>query len=274
MAPKIGFQNIYKIFGKSPETALAMAKKGASPEEIRQDTDATIALNNLSLSIEEGQLSVVMGLSGSGKSTLIRLVNKLIEPTEGKVTVDGSDVSVLSPLQVQTLRREKISMVFQNFALLPHRTAIANAAYGLEIRGEDKSQAIDRAAHWLKAVGLEGFENAYPSELSGGMKQRVGLARALATDSQILLMDEPHSALDPLIRREMQDQLLELQETLKKTILFITHDLNEALRLGNKVAILRAGSLVQYAPPDEILNNPADDYVRAFISATEIPATR
>ena len=265
--PKIEFINVTKIFGTKPERGLALLQKGESPETIREETGLTVALNNVSLSVQEGSTCAVIGLSGSGKSTLIRLRNHLIAPTSGDVRIDGVSIPGCTEEEILNIRRRKVSMVFQHFALLPHKTALANAAYGLDLQGIEKNTARERATHWLNRVGLKGFENAYPSELSGGMKQRVGLARALTTDPEILAMDEPYSALDPLIRREMQDQLLELQAELKKTLIFITHDIAEALRLGDQVAILRNGELVQCAAPADIVNNPANAYVEAFIQS-------
>ncbi len=261
----IELRNVSKVFGPDPDSALALARTGASKGEILEQTGHTIGLNGVSLAIERGETFVVMGLSGCGKSTLIRHFNRLIEPTAGEVVVDGIDVLSLSPAALSDFRRHRISMVFQRFGLFPHRTVMANIAYGLAVQDVAAAERDERAGKWIEAVGLAGYENAYPKELSGGMQQRVGLARALATDPDILLMDEPFSALDPLIRREMQDQLLALQATLDKTIVFITHDLDEALRLGDRVAILKDGGVVQVGGPQDILMNPADDYVADFV---------
>ncbi|RTZ42544.1 glycine betaine/L-proline ABC transporter ATP-binding protein [Candidimonas sp. SYP-B2681] len=262
---KIEVRNIFKIFGPRPQRYLEQARAGISKEELLANSDHTLGLRDISLSIEEGSIYVIMGLSGSGKSTLIRHFNRLIEPTAGQILVDDIDVMTLGKTALEKFRQEKMSMVFQRFGLFPHRTVIENVAYGLKVQGLGKEQRRERAQHWLEQVGLAGFENQYPHQLSGGMQQRVGLARALATDAEILLMDEAFSALDPLIRREMQDQLLQLQAQLNKTIVFITHDLDEALRLGNRIAILKGGELVQEGTPEDILLAPADDYVQSFL---------
>ncbi len=236
-----------------------------SKEQLLAESGHTLGLRDISLSIEEGSIYVIMGLSGSGKSTLIRHFNRLIEPSAGHILVDGVDVVSLNKRDLEVFRQKKMSMVFQRFGLFPHRTVLDNAAYGLTVQGVGKAEREKRARDWLEQVGLAGFENQYPHQLSGGMQQRVGLARALATDAEILLMDEAFSALDPLIRREMQDQLLQLQAKLNKTIVFITHDLDEALRLGNRIAILKDGELVQEGTPEDILLNPANDYVQSFL---------
>ncbi len=262
---KIEVRNIFKIFGPRPQRFLEQARTGISKEALLAESGHTLGLRDISLSIEEGSIYVIMGLSGSGKSTLIRHFNRLIEPTAGQILVDDIDVMTLGKTELEKFRQEKMSMVFQRFGLFPHRTVIENVAYGLKVQGMGKDQRRERAQHWLEQVGLAGFENQYPHQLSGGMQQRVGLARALATDAEILLMDEAFSALDPLIRREMQDQLLELQARLNKTIVFITHDLDEALRLGNRIAILKGGELVQEGTPEDILLAPADDYVQSFL---------
>lgn len=261
----IQIRNIYKIFGKKPEAQLAKVKDGMGKDDLLDATGHTLGLDNISLDIGAGQIFVIMGLSGSGKSTLIRHFNRLIEPTDGHILVDGNDVMAMNDQQLEDFRRHKISMVFQRFGLFPHKTVLENTAYGLQVQGLGQTERDKKANYWLEQVGLKGFENQHPHQLSGGMQQRVGLARALTTDPEILLMDEAFSALDPLIRREMQDQLLELQKSLNKTIVFITHDLDEALRLGDKIAILRDGKLVQTGSPEEILLSPADDYVQAFI---------
>ncbi|NLN66543.1 MAG: glycine betaine/L-proline ABC transporter ATP-binding protein [Alcaligenaceae bacterium] len=262
---KIEVKNIYKIFGKQPEKWLDAVKRGMSKEELLTQSQHTLGLKDISLNIEEGSIYVIMGLSGSGKSTLIRHFNRLIEPTAGQILVDGTDVMKLGKKELEKFRQKTMSMVFQRFGLLPHKTTLENAAYGLIIQGVDKDKAQETARYWLEQVGLAGFENQYPSQLSGGMQQRVGLARALATDAEILLMDEAFSALDPLIRREMQNQLLELQSRLNKTIVFITHDLDEALRLGNRIAILKDGELIQEGTPEDILLSPNNEYVEAFL---------
>jgi glycine betaine/proline transport system ATP-binding protein len=262
---KIEVKNIYKIFGAHPKKWLQAAQGGMSKEELLAKSGHTLGLRDISLSIEEGSIYVIMGLSGSGKSTLIRHFNRLIEPSAGHILVDGVDVVSLNKRDLEIFRQKKMSMVFQRFGLFPHRTVLDNAAYGLTVQGVGKAEREQRAREWLEQVGLSGFENQYPHQLSGGMQQRVGLARALATDAEILLMDEAFSALDPLIRREMQDQLLQLQAKLNKTIVFITHDLDEALRLGNRIAILKDGELVQEGTPEDILLNPANDYVQSFL---------
>ncbi len=262
---KIEVKHIYKIFGAHPKKWLQAAQGGMSKEELLAKSGHTLGLRDISLSIEEGSIYVIMGLSGSGKSTLIRHFNRLIEPSSGHILVDGVDVVSLNKRDLEIFRQKKMSMVFQRFGLFPHRTVLDNAAYGLTVQGVGKAEREKRAREWLEQVGLSGFENQYPHQLSGGMQQRVGLARALATDAEILLMDEAFSALDPLIRREMQDQLLQLQAKLNKTIVFITHDLDEALRLGNRIAILKDGELVQEGTPEDILLNPANDYVQSFL---------
>jgi len=262
---KIEVKNIYKIFGKEPEKWIDAVKQGITKEELLAKSGHTLGLKDISLSIEEGSIHVIMGLSGSGKSTLIRHFNRLIEPTAGHILVDDTDVVTLGRKDLEKFRQKTMSMVFQRFGLLPHKTVLDNAAYGLSIQGMNKADAHDKGRYWLDQVGLAGFENQYPHQLSGGMQQRVGLARALATDADILLMDEAFSALDPLIRREMQNQLLELQAKLNKTIVFITHDLDEALRLGNRIAILKDGELIQEGTPEDILLSPDNEYVAAFL---------
>jgi glycine betaine/proline transport system ATP-binding protein len=262
---KIEVRNIYKIFGSRPDRWLDAARNGVSKETLLAESGHTLGLRDISLSIDEGSIYVIMGLSGSGKSTLIRHFNRLIEPTAGQILVDGEDVVSLNKKALETFRQQKMSMVFQRFGLFPHRTVLENVAYGLKVQGVPKARRRERAQHWLEQVGLTGFGEQYPHQLSGGMQQRVGLARALATDAEILLMDEAFSALDPMIRREMQDQLLQLQAQLNKTIVFITHDLDEALRLGNRIAILKDGELIQEGTPEDILLSPANDYVQAFL---------
>lgn len=263
--PLIEISGLYKVFGAKPGSVMDRVKQGDSKDQVLAETGHTVGLKEINLSIKQGEIFVIMGLSGSGKSTLIRHFNRLIDPTEGQILVEGTDVMKLNQKELEEFRRHKMSMVFQRFGLLPHRTVVDNVAYGLEVQGVEKAQRLSKANEWLETVGLKGYENQYPSQLSGGQQQRVGLARALCTDAEILLMDEAFSALDPLIRSEMQDQLIELQEKLHKTIVFITHDLDEALRLGDRIAILKDGELVQQGTPDEILLHPADDYVEAFV---------
>ncbi len=264
---KIKLDKVTKVFGARSKEAVSLLNAGKSKTDIRKQTGATVALDNVTLEIPSGAVYVVMGLSGSGKSTLLRLVNRLIEPTSGDVMIDGQSILDLNERKLLELRRTRISMVFQNFALFPHKTVLANAVYGLSVRAIENEKAENIALDWIKAVGLSGYETAYPHQLSGGMQQRVGLARALVTDPDILLMDEPFSALDPLIRREMQDQMMELQTKLQKTVLFITHDLAEAFRLGDTIAILRDGALIQQGSKDEILENPADRDVETFVKS-------
>ncbi len=261
----IQVKDLYKVFGDKPESVMPMVKAGKSKDEILAETGHTVGLKEIDLEIKRGEIFVIMGLSGSGKSTLIRHFNRLIEPTAGEIIVEGTDVMKLNTKELEQFRRHKMSMVFQRFGLMPHYTVLDNVAYGLKIQGVDKSVREQKATDWLETVGLKGYEEQYPNQLSGGQQQRVGLARALCTDAEILLMDEAFSALDPLIRSEMQDQLIELQHKLNKTIIFITHDLDEALRLGDRIAILKDGLLVQQGEPEEILLNPADEYVEAFV---------
>ena len=263
--PLIRIRGLYKVFGSDPASVMPLVREGRSKDDILAETGHAVGLKDINLDIERGRIFVIMGLSGSGKSTLIRHFNRLIDPTEGSIVIDGTDVMSLSIKELEAFRRDKMSMVFQRFGLMPHRTVGENAAYGLAVQGMGKRERREKAQEWLRAVGLDGYENQYPSQLSGGQQQRVGLARALATDAEVLLMDEAFSALDPLIRSGMQDQLIELQEKLHKTIVFITHDLDEALRLGNKIAILKDGELVQVGAPEDILLHPADDYVEAFV---------
>ena len=262
---KIEINNVYKIFGNNPQSVMPMVKDGANKEEVLEQTGHTVGLDNVSLKIEEGETFVCMGLSGSGKSTLIRHLNRLIDPTDGEILVEGTNVMSLNKEQLIDFRRHKMSMVFQRFGLFPHKTVLQNVGYGLEMQGKAEEERHSVAMEKIDAVGLTGFENQFPNQLSGGMQQRVGLARALATDSDIMLMDEAFSALDPLIRSDMQKQLLDLQSELKKTIVFITHDLDESLRLGDHIGILNAGKLVQVGTPVDIIMNPADDYVKAFV---------
>jgi glycine betaine/proline transport system ATP-binding protein len=256
-------ENVYKVFGRRPEQAVERLRAGADREELRAG-GVTAAVIDASFTVEAGEIFVVMGLSGSGKSTLLRMLNGLLDPTAGSISFDGQDLSALSAAELRTLRSRRVSMVFQHFALFPHRTVLQNAAYGLEVQGVPRAEREERAAEALALCGLEGWEKSWPDELSGGMRQRVGLARALATDADLLLMDESFSALDPLIRREMQDQLLELQKTLHKTIVFITHDLNEAMRLGDRIAVMRDGRIVQIGTAEDILVRPEGEYVASF----------
>ncbi len=262
---KIRVENIYKIFGPDLSMAMEEVGKGISKSDLLDKTGHVIGLRNVSLDIKSGETFVVMGLSGSGKSTLIRHFNRLIEPTSGRILVDGRNVLELSPKDLREFRRSKISMVFQRFGLLPHKTVLENVMYGLDISGIERSKARERGMEQIELVGLKGHEDQYPRQLSGGMQQRVGLARALATNAEIMLMDEAFSALDPLIRNDMQSQLKDLQSRLHKTIVFITHDLDEALRLGDHIAILNDGELRQVGTGDEVLLKPADDYVERFV---------
>ncbi|MEU0121918.1 glycine betaine/L-proline ABC transporter ATP-binding protein [Streptomyces albidoflavus] len=256
-------EHLYKVFGRRPDEAVQRLEKGVDRDELRAE-GTTAAVIDASFSVEPGQIFVVMGLSGSGKSTLLRMLNGLLEPTAGHVRFDGQDLTELAPAELRAVRSQKISMVFQHFALFPHRSVLENAGYGLEVQGVPRAERERRALEALELAGLAGWEKSWPDELSGGMQQRVGLARALATDADLLLMDESFSALDPLIRRDMQDQLLELQKRLKKTIVFITHDLNEAMRLGDRIAVMRDGRIVQIGTSEDILVTPANDYVASF----------
>lgn len=266
----IEIKNVYKIFGSDTRSAFELIEKGKSKEEILKKTGCIVAINNATLSIEKGEIFVVMGLSGSGKSTLIRFLNRLIEPSKGTILIDGEDITKMDVENLRNLRRKKMSMVFQNFGLFQHRTVIENVEYGLEISGIEIVERREKASNSIEQVGLKGYENSYPSELSGGMQQRVGLARALANDPEILLMDEAFSALDPLIRNHMQDELLDLQSKMHKTIVFITHDLDEALKIGDRILILGPGGIVkQVGTPEDILTNPADDYVASFVESID-----
>lgn len=262
---KISVRNVYKVFGARSKQALALLAQDRSKSEVLQETGCNLGLRDISLDIPEGKISVIMGLSGSGKSTLVRHFNRLIDPTSGEILIDGQNILALDDDGLRQLRREKISMVFQSFGLLPHWSVLDNAAFALLTRGVKKQEAHDRAHQWLERVGLKGYARSYPDQLSGGMRQRVGLARALTADTDIILMDEAFSALDPLIRAEMQDQLLALQKDYNKTIVFITHDLDEAVHIGSQIAILRDGVLVQVGDAEDILQRPADDYVRRFV---------
>ncbi|OFI45951.1 quaternary amine ABC transporter ATP-binding protein [Floricoccus penangensis] len=262
---KLTVNNLTKIFGKKQQQALTMVKENKSKTDILAKTGATVGVYDASFEVNEGEIFVVMGLSGSGKSTMIRLLNRLIDPTSGEIYIDGQDIAKMNKEELREVRRHKINMVFQNFGLFPHKTILENTEYGLEVRGVPKEERQERAERALENSSLLPFKDQYPDQLSGGMQQRVGLARALANDPQILLMDEAFSALDPLIRREMQDELLDLQATVQKTIIFITHDLNEALRIGDRIAIMKDGQIMQIGTGEEILTNPANDYVREFV---------
>ncbi|MEQ7059879.1 glycine betaine/L-proline ABC transporter ATP-binding protein [Lactococcus petauri] len=265
MPVKIKIEHLTKIFGKRVKTALTMVEQGDSKNEILRKTGASVGVYDANFEVNEGEIFVIMGLSGSGKSTLLRLLNRLIEPTSGKIFIDGEDVATLNKEDLLKVRRKTMSMVFQNFGLFPHRTILENTEYGLEVQNVPKEERRKRAEKALDNANLLDFKNQYPNQLSGGMQQRVGLARALANDPEILLMDEAFSALDPLIRREMQDELLELQAKFQKTIIFISHDLNEALRIGDRIAIMKDGKIMQIGTGEEILTNPANDYVKTFV---------
>lgn len=267
---KVKVENVSKIFGNHPKRALEMLDKGMKKAEILKKTGMTVGVNRASFTIDAGEIFVIMGLSGSGKSTLIRLLNRLIEPSAGQILIDGVDLMQMNKEQLRDVRRNKMSMVFQKFALFPNRTVLENAEYGLEIQGIDKKTRQEKAKQALQLVGLQGYEHSLPDELSGGMQQRVGLARALANDTDILLMDEAFSALDPLIRKDMQNELLELQESMNKTIIFITHDLDEALRIGDRIALMKDGSIVQVGTPEEILMSPANEYVERFVADVDL----
>ncbi|WP_453992030.1 quaternary amine ABC transporter ATP-binding protein [Bacillus nitroreducens] len=265
METKIKIENVSKIFGSKPKSVIPMIEQGMSKKEILEKTNHTVGVYNASMEIKKGEIFVIMGLSGSGKSTLIRCFNLLNKPTSGAIYVDGEDVVRYNSAQLKKFRQDKIAMVFQHFGLFSHRTVLANVEYGLEIKNVSKEKRREIALKNIESVGLKGYEDKYPTELSGGMQQRVGLARALANDPDILLMDEPFSALDPLIRREMQLELIELQEKLQKTIIFITHDINEAFKLGDRVAVMKDGVVEQIGTPEEIIESPANDYISEFI---------
>jgi glycine betaine/proline transport system ATP-binding protein len=267
---KISLKNIYKVFGDHPEKALKMLRSGQKKSEIHKATGCSIGVNDASFDIRSGEIFVIMGLSGSGKSTLLRLLNRLIEPTSGSIEIDGRDITGMSQRDLIDVRRRDISMVFQSFALLPNRTVLNNAAFGLEVAGVGETERNEKAMAALAAVGLAGYENSRPDQLSGGMKQRVGLARALASEPTILLMDEAFSALDPLIRTEMQDELVRLQSEHSRTIVFVSHDLDEAMRIGDRICIMENGNVVQVGTPDEIVLNPANDYVRSFFRNVDV----
>lgn len=262
---KIEVKGLTKVFGKNPKLGIKLLEEGKSKSDILKETGMTIGVNQASFEVYSGETFVIMGLSGSGKSTLVRLINRLIEPSAGSVLIDGEDLAKMDKQKLIDTRRKKLSMVFQNFGLFPHRTILENTGYGLEIQGKDKNEICEKSLESLKSVGLKGYEDQYPNQLSGGMQQRVGLARALANDPDVLLMDEAFSALDPLIRKEMQDELVELQGAMQKTIIFITHDLDEALKIGDRIALMKDGVIVQIGTPEEIMTNPADEYVRKFV---------
>lgn len=262
---KIEIRGVYKVFGRREEDALRLLREGGDKLDVQAATGTTVGLAGVDADIPTGLITCIMGLSGSGKSTLVRHLNRLIDPSAGRILFDGEDILALSLAELREMRRHRISMVFQSFGLLPHISVLDNVAFGLSVRGESRSQARDTARQWLGRVGLAEYENNFPDELSGGMRQRVGLARALAIDADVLLMDEAFSALDPLIRYDMQDQLLELQQRLRKTIVFITHDIEEALRLGQHVIILRDGKVEQAGSPEDIRMRPANEYVERFL---------
>jgi len=270
MAIKIEVKNLYKVFGENPDRAFKMIDAGKGKEEIFEKTGLSLGVKDASLAIEEGEIFVIMGLSGSGKSTMVRLLNRLIEPTRGEVLIDGEDIAKISEAKLRQVRRSKISMVFQSFALMPHLAVLNNTAFGMELAGVPVEERNAKALDALRQVGLENYANSYPDELSGGMRQRVGLARAMANNPDILLMDEAFSALDPLIRTEMQDELVKLQAQHQRTIVFISHDLDEAMRIGDRIAIMQGGEVVQVGTPEDILNNPANDYVRTFFRGVDI----
>jgi len=264
-SPTISCRGVWKVFGPHPERIVGSADADLSRAELEARTGCVAAVRDVSFDVPEGRVFVVMGLSGSGKSTLVRCLSRLIEPTAGNVVIDGEDIGTCSPEWLRELRRDRVSMVFQHFGLLPHRRVLDNVAFGLEVQGKSKAERHARAGDMLDLVGLGGLGESYPDELSGGMQQRVGLARALANDPEILLFDEPFSALDPLIRRDMQDEVERLQRELQKTVVFITHDLHEALKLGDQIAIMRDGRFVQVDTPEAVVARPVDDYVRDFV---------
>lgn len=267
---KIQVEHLSKIFGQKTDEAVRLLSSGCSKKEILEKTGQTIGLNNVSFEVCQGEIFVLMGLSGCGKSTLLRCINRLIEPTGGRLSIDGKDVISMDAERLRTLRRRTLGMIFQSFALLPHRTILDNVAFGLEIQGVPREERHKKAEEALQLVGLEGYETSMPQQLSGGMKQRVGLARALASDPDILLMDEPFSALDPLIRRDMQNELLDLHQRLGKTIIFVTHDLDEALKLGDRIALMKDGEIVQVGTAEEILMNPTNEYVEKFVADVDM----
>jgi glycine betaine/proline transport system ATP-binding protein len=270
MNPYVEVRNVSKIFGKSPKAAIDLLKQGKTKKEILKETGQTVGVNNVNFEIYPGEIFVIMGLSGSGKSTLIRMFNRLIDPTIGEILIENEDIVKMNAARLREVRQKKVSMVFQNFALFPHKTIVENAEYGLEIQKVPADERREKAMSALEVVGLKGYENQLPSQLSGGMQQRVGLARALASDTDILLMDEAFSALDPLIRKDMQDELLEIQDQYKKTIIFITHDLDEALRIGDRIALMKDGSIIQLGTPEQIMVNPANEFVEKFVEDVDL----
>lgn len=270
MEPYVEVRNVSKIFGKSPKGAIDLLKQGKSKKEILKQTGLTVGVNNVSFKIYPSEIFVIMGLSGSGKSTLIRMFNRLIDPTIGEILIKNEDIVKMNAARLRETRQKRISMVFQNFALFPHKTILENAEFGLEIKKVDPNERREKAMQALEAVGLKGYEQQYPSQLSGGMQQRVGLARALASDTDIILMDEAFSALDPLIRKDMQDELIGIQEQYKKTIIFITHDLDEALRIGDRIALMKDGSVIQLGTPEEIMIKPANEFVEKFVEDVDL----
>lgn len=269
MMPKLKIENLTLIFGREQQEALQMLQQGKSKAEILERTGATVGVKNASFDIEKGEFFVIMGLSGSGKSSLLRCLNRLIEPSAGKVLLNNVDITALPDAALQKVRRKEIAMVFQKFGLLPHRSVLENVAFGLELQDMPATERLEKARSVIELVGLKGYENMLPAELSGGMQQRVGLARALANEPEVLLMDEAFSALDPLIRTQMQDELLDLQEKMHKTIVFITHDLDEAIRLGDRIAIMKDGEVIQIGTPEEILTTPANEYVSSFVEKVD-----
>ncbi len=270
MDPIVEVKNVSKIFGKSPKAALELLKKGHSKKDILKETGQTVGVNKVSFDIYPGEIFVIMGLSGSGKSTLIRMFNRLIAPTIGEILINNEDIVKMSAARLREVRQKKVSMVFQNFALFPHKTILENTEFGLEIQKVPLQERREKAMNALEVVGLKGYEHQLPSQLSGGMQQRVGLARALASDTDILLMDEAFSALDPLIRKDMQDELLEIQDHFKKTIIFITHDLDEALRIGDRIALMKDGSIIQLGTPEQIMIEPANEFVEKFVEDVDL----
>ncbi|WP_453994142.1 quaternary amine ABC transporter ATP-binding protein [Bacillus nitroreducens] len=270
MEPYVEVRNVSKIFGKSPKAAIDLLKQGRSKKEILKETGLTVGVNNVSFKIYPSEIFVIMGLSGSGKSTLIRMFNRLIDPTIGEILIKNEDIVKMNAKRLRETRQNRISMVFQNFALFPHKTVLENAEFGLEIKKVAVDERREKAMNALEAVGLKGYEQQYPSQLSGGMQQRVGLARALASDTDIILMDEAFSALDPLIRKDMQDELIAIQEQYKKTIIFITHDLDEALRIGDRIALMKDGSVIQLGTPEEIMISPANEFVEKFVEDVDL----
>lgn len=270
MEPIVEVKNVTKIFGKSPKAAVELLKKGSSKKDILKETGHTVGVKDVSFSIYPGEIFVIMGLSGSGKSTLIRMFNRLITPTLGEILINNEDIVKMDATRLRSMRQKKISMVFQNFALFPHKTILENAGFGLEIQKISDKERHEKAMNALAVVGLKGYENQFPSQLSGGMQQRVGLARALASDTDIILMDEAFSALDPLIRKDMQDELIEIQENFKKTIIFITHDLDEALRIGDRIALMKDGSIIQLGTPEQIMIEPANEFVEKFVEDVDL----